>query len=81
MDTLLNSQGVFLIIKQGAFLMCSVFDRASCLHLLSDFVHLPLIFGRIGAIERGIDHDFIIKLSQVISQSVTGVFLVEFDNS
>ena len=62
-------------LNTGCFLLCSVFDRASCLHFLSDLVHRPLIFfGRYGAVEWGIDHNCIIPQSRVISQCVKDVF-------
>ena len=33
-----------ILLYRVFFLLCAVFDRASCLHFLSDLVHRPLIF-------------------------------------
>ena len=58
------------------FLLVVVFDRVSCLHFSSDFVHRYLIFfERWCAIEWCIDHNFIILLCRVIKQYVKHVSL------
>ena len=58
------------------FLIVVVFDSASCLYFSPDFIHRPLIFFvRLCAIDRGIDHNFIISRSRVISQCVNGLIL------
>ena len=57
------------------FLLVGIFDLASSLYFLPDFVNRPLIFFvRSVAIEWSIEHNYIIYTSQAIRQCVNGIF-------